>query len=240
MSNEDQPQDENPEESYGGLFDTYEDPAAKARQRIKNYLFYLLGKRDYSYFELEQKLKNRNITIRSEAKFNASKTEDDTTKKPRKSYSKKEDDSLFETSEQQAKAEKKAKRAQRKARKQEQKEPMDESQFDSVLQSLKEDGYQSDERFAMAFVRSKYNALNGPNKIRFELKNKQVESYLIEQALEQEECDWFEAALRLRIKKFGDEKLVDYKEKQKAYRYLAGRGFIGEMLNYALEYEGNE
>ena len=155
-------------------------------QKLRNYLFYLLARPDYSQFELSQKINTR---FYDELKTLDPNCED-----------------YFAL----------------------------QALITTTLNKFSQDGYQSDERFAFSFVRSKYAALNGPIKIRYLLQSKKISSELIERALAQEECDWFASAERLKIKKFGEHAISDMKMKQKAWSYLSSRGFSGEPFKYAL------
>ncbi len=55
---------------------------------------------------------------------------------------------------------------------------------EQVLNHLREENFINDERFAKAFVRGKFNYKSwGRNKIRFELKKKQIPDFLIEKGM---------------------------------------------------------
>lgn len=103
-----------------------------------------------------------------------------------------------------------------------------------LLDQLIHAGYQSDQRFAESFIRSRINRGLGQMRIERELKEKGVEQDLIEQSF-QENIDWFELAYECGLKKFRSLNLEDYKEKQKAFRYLAYRGFSMDQIHFAVE-----
>lgn len=104
-----------------------------------------------------------------------------------------------------------------------------------LLDQLTESGYQCDKRFTESFLRSRINRGLGLMRIERELKEKGIDQDLIEQSL-QGDFDWFELAYDCGLKKFQSLDLNDYKEKQKAFRYLAYRGFSMEQIQFAMEH----
>jgi len=56
--------------------------------------------------------------------------------------------------------------------------------IDEILQALKEDRLQSDERFTESYVNHRFNAGVGPLKIRYELRQKGVSDRLVDEFLE--------------------------------------------------------
>lgn len=103
-----------------------------------------------------------------------------------------------------------------------------------LLDQLMQAGYQSDQRFAESFIRSRINRGLGQMRIERELKEKGIEQDLIEQSF-QENIDWFELAYESGLRKFRCLNLENYKEKQKAFRYLAYRGFSMDQIHFAVE-----
>jgi regulatory protein len=104
-----------------------------------------------------------------------------------------------------------------------------------LLDQLEQAGYQNDQRFTEAFIRSRINRGLGRMRIERELKEKGIEQDLIEQCL-QADIDWFELAYDSGSRKFHSLDLNDYKEKQKAFRYLAYRGFSMDQIHFAVEH----
>ena len=113
-------------------------------------------------------------------------------------------------------------------------------EIESALFTLIEDNYQSDQRFCESFIR--YRQRNGYGKMRIlsELKLKGVSPELINQEFNAADIDWFELALSLKVKKFGELVSKDYKTRSKQYRYLQYRGFTSEQINYAIQEEFGE
>lgn len=106
-------------------------------------------------------------------------------------------------------------------------------QVPHLLEYLVQSGYQSDQRFAESFLRSRISRALGPMRIKRELKDKGIDSDLIDQVFETD-VDWFELAFESAHKKSQSLDLSDYKDKQKLYRYLAYRGFTMDHMQYAI------
>jgi regulatory protein len=106
--------------------------------------------------------------------------------------------------------------------------------LEAVQQRLQEQGYQSDERYAMMVLRSLYAHGSGPDKARQKLQQSRVASTLIRQVLQDFDGDWFELASQVRAKRFGTDVPEDFQERAKQMRFLAGRGFTREQIEFAL------
>jgi len=95
----------------------------------------------------------------------------------------------------------------------------------AAITRLTEDGLQSDQRFADAFIQSRINQGKGPVRIRAELRERGLASSVIDIGLEAAEQDWFELANAVRLKKFGPTVPADFEQKAKQMRFLQYRGF---------------
>ena len=110
-----------------------------------------------------------------------------------------------------------------------------------VLDGLRENGAQSDERFAAALVRRRFERGYGPLYIRAELKDRQVDESLAQDALNQLPACWLEVAARALAKKFPnrDEGGLGAPAKTAGYaaqaRFLSRRGFPAELIHRLLE-----
>ncbi|RTZ63359.1 MAG: regulatory protein RecX, partial [Aquificaceae bacterium] len=87
------------------------------------------------------------------------------------------------------------------------------------------------ERFAEMFVRSRVARGQGEMKIRYELRQRGVKEYLIDAAVLEEGVDWLLLAKEQREKRFGREIPKDFKERARQSRFLAGRGFSGDIIS---------
>lgn len=109
------------------------------------------------------------------------------------------------------------------------KNEQESEQIDETIDRLIELGYLDDERYAQGYVRRESGRGQGPGKVRWSLKQKQVQSSIIESAME--DVDWFEScrmALESRIHRFTAQ------DTNKIYRFLAGRGFSSEHIQDSL------
>ena len=101
----------------------------------------------------------------------------------------------------------------------------DDEIIDSAITQLTEQNYQSDERFAEAFILMRFNQGKGPVKIASELKLRGISSFNLS------DFDWFKSAKEIRKKKFGDIVSSDFKEQAKQKRFLQSRGFNLDQIN---------
>ncbi|MCB0385703.1 MAG: regulatory protein RecX [Bdellovibrionales bacterium] len=97
-----------------------------------------------------------------------------------------------------------------------------------VVDNCLAQGYLSDQRFAEIFFRARMRKGYGPQRIRQELKFKQVDEELIEQVYRETEVDWCDLARQVVMKKYSGADLADIRTKAKAYRFLMQKGFFRE------------
>jgi regulatory protein len=107
------------------------------------------------------------------------------------------------------------------------------SVVEDELQRLADEGLQSDSRFAESFVQSRINQGKGPVRIRADLGQRGIRDGIIEAAIEEAACDWYELARDERIKKFGSAPPEDFKEKARQMRFLQYRGFEQDHIQSA-------
>lgn len=100
----------------------------------------------------------------------------------------------------------------------------------SVINQLTQEGLQSDQRLAEAFLRYRSNRGQGPLKIKAEMREKCIESDLIEQIFDEANIDWFDLALRVLEKRYGEGSAVDASERAKRTRFLQQRGFSFDQI----------
>jgi len=100
-----------------------------------------------------------------------------------------------------------------------------------VLDELKRQGLQSDDRFTESYVHSRRNKGYGPLRIRAELSGKGVAEELIAAWLDESPDDWDKLMRRVANKKYGSDPPVDRKEMAKRGRFLASRGFPSWLIN---------
>ena len=111
----------------------------------------------------------------------------------------------------------------------------DQDELQQVLNKLEELGYQSDQRFAESFLRSRIYRGLGKNRIVREMKEKGISLELAAQAIALEQPDWFELAVQSATNKVRTLDMSDYSERQKLFRYLSYRGFTIDEIKHAIE-----
>ena len=104
---------------------------------------------------------------------------------------------------------------------------------DAVL-VLRSDGLQSDERFTSNFVQSRISQGKGPVRIRQELKERGIRPEIGGVAIEDADADWYVLAIDIRVRKFGSDLPVDFKEKARQMRFLQYRGFEQDHIQTAI------
>ena len=94
--------------------------------------------------------------------------------------------------------------------------------------------YIDDERYAENYIRGRKHE-KSIYEMTQELRKRGVSDILIEMAFHAEVPDDFAAAKNLFIKKYGRKDLEDHKVYEKAFRYLAGKGFRYDDIKKAME-----
>ncbi len=113
--------------------------------------------------------------------------------------------------------------------------PECDSDIESVLQELQDENLQSDSRFTESYIRHRSARGYGPDRIQQELRQKGVDSELLDEAMSVAEVDWAERAREVRYKKFGTGQPGDFREKARQLRFLNYRGFGAEYAQAAVE-----
>lgn len=104
----------------------------------------------------------------------------------------------------------------------------------AIVADLEQQGLVSDRRFAEAYVRYRKMKGFGPVRIRMEMEQKGIASSLSLELVGQNAQDWSVHAAKIRVKKFGIDPPVDYKERARQARFLQHRGFSSDQIQYAL------
>lgn len=111
--------------------------------------------------------------------------------------------------------------------------------IEAALNDLEEKGYQSDERFAETFLRSRVNKGDGPFKIRMQLGQKGVGKAVITQLFDSIDIDWLAQAHKVRQKHFGDQLPADSTNLSKQMRYLRNKGFYQDHIDAVLSVDND-
>jgi len=97
--------------------------------------------------------------------------------------------------------------------------------IEDTIETLNQEGLQSDRRLAEVFLRSRANRGQGPLKIRSELKDKGVNDEDVKGAFFDCTIDWCEQVTSVSSKRFGEQAPENAKERAKRSRFLQQRGF---------------
>ncbi|MFT5760400.1 MAG: regulatory protein [Alteromonadaceae bacterium] len=120
----------------------------------------------------------------------------------------------------------------------------DDKQFNEpALDYLIERDIVNDLRYAQRLTESLTEKNIGPNKIKEKLYAKGFSSQTINEcvsAIETSDEDYFDKALTLKIRKFGEEPIEELKLKQKALRHLISKGFSYSIASKAVSYSDDE
>lgn len=115
---------------------------------------------------------------------------------------------------------------------------LEKSLHEQVLVHLEQQDYINEERFANAYVRSKFNFKNrGRNKLLFELRMRKIDEEIIQMALSQIEKDNYqEKILKLIQVKLRSLKKYDFKNKKlKLIQYLMQKGYEYDIIKQVLD-----
>jgi regulatory protein len=120
----------------------------------------------------------------------------------------------------------------------------DDTQYNEpALDYLIERGIVDDSRYAQRLTESLSEKNIGPNKIKEKLYAKGFSTQTINESvstIETTDEDYFDKALTLKIRKFGEEPIEELKLKQKALRHLISKGFSYSIANKVVSYSHNE
>lgn len=113
---------------------------------------------------------------------------------------------------------------------------IDEAKEEILLYLLKEN-YLNEERFTRSYIRGKFYIKHwGRNKIKMNLKQKQISEKLISKCFDEIDEDDYENMIR---KIYGDyyskQNGQEYQKKAKTIKYLMGRGFEYDQINNTME-----
>lgn len=106
---------------------------------------------------------------------------------------------------------------------------------ESVLDELRENGLQSDQRYVESFIRRRASQGYGPERIGMELRQGKLDGSLYTSLLKSTEFDWFEKMRAAWHKKFGAEPSTQLRDRQKQIRFLMYRGFASDQIREMLD-----
>lgn len=115
-----------------------------------------------------------------------------------------------------------------------QKKSNDEAIVERVIFRVQELGYQSDERYITNFIAYAVSQKKGPIWICSKLREKGLSTSLAKKILDDTVVDWQLLADDLLAQKFKTA-YVDYKEKNRRFRFLISRGYTSSVVIQSIE-----
>lgn len=107
----------------------------------------------------------------------------------------------------------------------------DRTEIQYVLDELQQQGWQSDQRFAQAYVSSRLAGGFGPLKIQSELIQRGIREFDLNALVEENFGSWLDLLLQVYQQKYHDTVDLTAKEWLKRSYFLQQRGFTGTMIN---------
>lgn len=114
---------------------------------------------------------------------------------------------------------------------------IDSRDIEAIINSLTTRRFLDDSRFARAFVRDKYRfARWGRRRIAMALRQKRIDSDVIDEALEEINQDEYTAVLRslLKAKAAHMDRPLSYDDRMKLLRFAVARGFETQLVSSLL------
>jgi regulatory protein len=105
----------------------------------------------------------------------------------------------------------------------------------NALETLREQGYQDDARFAEMLIRTRINGGYGPLHIRAELGMHRIDPEIAQHALLEAAPDWGELATLALKRRYGARVAADRAESLKRGQFLQRRGFDVASIRFALD-----
>ena len=113
-----------------------------------------------------------------------------------------------------------------------------ESDVSAAILACQRLDLQSDRRYVGALVRTRVRQGYGPERIRYELQQKQIERDVIAAVMAEEQIDWALCALTVLRKKYkssgsADPSLNTIRERQQQKQFLHYRGFSHDIIAHS-------
>jgi len=111
------------------------------------------------------------------------------------------------------------------------------SDHDALLAAMIEENYLNEERFALSYAGGKFRIRNwGRNRIKYELKKRQISDYCIRKALKEiDEESYHEVLARLAADKYADLKKEQWLvRRKKTQDFLVAKGFEQDLVREAV------
>ena len=106
----------------------------------------------------------------------------------------------------------------------------------AVIEDITQQGWQCNLRYAESYARYRIQKGYGPIWITYELKNKGVDAFNLDDVVLKTAGSWMDLLEQVYIKKYGSDSMLDRKEWAKRSRFLVHRGFSGAMISSLLDH----
>lgn len=106
-----------------------------------------------------------------------------------------------------------------------------QTEIQCVLDELQEQGWQSDQRFAESYARSRLSSGFGLLKIQYELRQRGIKNFDLNAFVAENFGSWQDLLLQVYRQKYPDNVNLTAKECFKRSNFLQQRGFTGAMIN---------
>ncbi len=100
----------------------------------------------------------------------------------------------------------------------------------AVIDTLANQGLQSDERFAQCYARSRFNKGFGTLKVAYELKQRGIDNFDLQAIIEENFGDEAQLINQVYHKKYVSTLELSLKERLKRQRFLQQRGFSTQLI----------
>ena len=100
----------------------------------------------------------------------------------------------------------------------------------AVIEQLRDEGLQSDDRFTEAYIHSRVQRGFGPVRIKQELRERSISDELMALHVQLNDPRWNEQVRQVREKKYGKLVPTSYPDKMKQSQFLQYRGFTTEQI----------
>lgn len=110
------------------------------------------------------------------------------------------------------------------------KRDFEESEIAQAIAELQQGGWQSDERFAEAYIRMRQLKGFGPVRIAIELSERGVAEGIVDSYMHARDAVWLQTLNEQYRKKYKNKAIVDYNDKAKRIRFLQYRGFALDVI----------
>lgn len=113
----------------------------------------------------------------------------------------------------------------------------DDDAIQAAIDELIELNYVNDRRYAVLFTEQRLGRGYGPLSVRSKLRERGIESQLVDDALAEQNMSWSELAKKALQKRFAADVIVsrETRDESRISRFLAARGFSGSDALKALQ-----